>query len=131
MFKLDVIWIWKWVISMAIDFNADAFAQYRPYVDWVAIRVGNLDPETVVNDLKHYDLTVEEVKTMTDYDLDYHLNKYGVDYMLEKHEYDQFQSQEERLSNGGLSDEELMQRFEDAMYGHTGGEYDSSFGLDY
>lgn len=116
---------------MAIDFNADAFAQYRPYVDWVAIRVGNLDPETVVNDLKHYDLTVEEVKTMTDYDLDYHLNKYGVDYMLEKHEYDQFQAQEERLSNGGLSDEELMQRFEDAMYGHTGGQYDSSFGLDY
>ena len=55
---------------MAIDFNADAFVQYRPYVDWVAIRVGNLEPETVVNDLKHYDLTVEEVQTMTDYDLD-------------------------------------------------------------
>ena len=31
----------------------------------------------------------------------------------------------------GLSDEELMQRFEDAMYGHTGGQYDLSFGLDY
>ena len=116
---------------MAIDFNADAFVQYRPYVDWVAIRVGNLEPETVVNDLKHYDLTVEEVQTMTDYDLDYHLNKYGVNYMSEKHEYDQFQAQEARLSTGGLSDEELMQRFEDAMYGHTGGQYDLSFGLDY
>ena len=51
--------------------------------------------------------------------------------MSEKHEYDQFQAQEERLSNGGLSDEELMQRFEDAMYGHTGGQYDLSFGLNY
>ena len=114
---------------MNIDFTTNNIE--RPYVDWVAIRVGVLDPYEVEDDIKLYDLTVEDVQTMVEPDLDRYLSKYGVNYMADRQEYDLLQAQEERLQNGGLSDDELMNRLEDAMYGYSYSGQNQSFDLDY
>ena len=102
--------------EIKIDFNREP--NEFPYVDWVSIRLGQLDPKLVETDISKYNLTIDDVKTMYDVDLDYHLNQYGVNYLINKRERQLEMQQEERLQNGGLTDDQLCQRFEDAMYGH-------------
>lgn len=115
--------------DIKIDFERDS--NVLPYVDWVSIRMGQLDPKSVQNDIEKYDLTVDEVKLMHDVDLDCHLNKYGVNYLIDKHERQLEMEQEELFQNGGLSDDELRLRFEEAMYGHVSTNNGSSYDLDY
>lgn len=102
--------------EIKIDFNREP--NELPYVDWVSIRLGQLDPKLFETNIGKYDLTIDDVKTMHDVDLDYHLNQYGVNYLVDKHERQLEMQQEERLQNGGLTDNELRQCFEDAMYGY-------------
>lgn len=115
--------------ELNIDFNCEP--NERPYVDWVSIRFGQLDPKLVEADIAKYDLTIDDLQTMHDVDLDCHLCKYGVDYLIDKHGRQMELQQEVWLSNGGLSDEELRQRFEDVMYGHASEANNSSYDLDY
>lgn len=114
---------------MDIDFTFNLIE--RPYVDWVSIRLGQLDPKSVEEDIAQYDLTIDELETMYDVDLDCHLSKYGVNYFIDKQERQLEIEQEEQFQNGGLSDEELLQRFEDAMHGHGSMNSSLSYNLDY
>lgn len=111
---------------MTINFEATEL----PTVDWLGLRMGNIDPNEVSNDLKQYDLTVDDIKTMYDVDLDCHLSKYGINYLVEKAEFEAHQEMENRLYNGGLTDDELMNRFNNAMYGH-GCSNQNSFDMEY
>lgn len=100
-----------------------------PVVDWVGIRLGYVEASTVESELAQYDLTVDEVRELHDVDLDYHLNQYGVNYLIDKQDYLRDVAREERLQNGGLSDAELHQRFDSAMqgYGSKSGSYDLEY----
>lgn len=115
--------------SFKVDFDREP--DDLPPVDWVSIRLGQLDPKSIEADIAKYDLTIDDLETMYDVDLDCHLSKYGVNYIIDKQERQFELQQEEQYQNGGLSDEELLQRFEDAMYGHGSMNSGSSYDLDY
>lgn len=102
-----------------VDFNIDTRDMDYPYVDFLGIRLGHLDANDFEKDISAYNLSVDDVLTMHDMDLGYHLSKWGIDYIAEKHEYELREKMENRLSNGGLTDDELLRRFEDSMHGHN------------
>ena len=54
---------------------------------------------------------------MSESDLDIYLNNFGISYLQDKYEIMQEIKAEERRFNGGYSDEEMLNRLQDAMHG--------------
>lgn len=115
---------------MSIDFEAKSVE--IPRINWVALKMGQIDIESVADDLKYYDLSVEDVQTLSKYELDHHLGRYGVNYLVDEAEYKAEKAREERLYNRGYTDAEMKERFEWTMkYGYTPSESSSDYGFDY
>ena len=99
---------------MTIDFNKEEL----PYVNWVGIRLGYDKAIDHEEDIKKYGLELEDLASMTDYDLDDHLSYYGIDFLGDKIDTMREMKRENLQANGGYTDQELLDRFHDAMYGH-------------
>lgn len=100
--------------AMAIDFNKEEL----PYVDWVGIRLGYEKAIDHEADIQKYGLELEDLASMTDYDLDDHLGYYGIDFLSAKIDTMREMKRENLQANGGYTDQELLDRFHDAMYGY-------------
>ena len=99
---------------MSIDFNKE---EKLPVVNWVGIRLGNIKAQKHEDDIHKYGLEVEDLVSMSEYDLDDYLSDFGISYLQDKYEIMQEIKAEERRFNGGYSDEEMLNRLQDAMHG--------------
>ena len=109
----SVIQYQKETKAMTIDFNKEELL----YVNWVSIRLGYDKAIDHEEDIKKYGLELEDLASMTDYDLDDHLSYYGIDFLGDKIDTMREMKRENLLQNGSYSDQELLDRFHDAMYG--------------
>ena len=99
---------------MSIDFNKE---EKLPVVNWVGIRLGNIKASEHEEDIQKYGLELEDLGSMSESDLDIYLNNFGISYLQDKYEIMQEIKDEERRFNGGYSDEEMLNRLQDAMHG--------------
>ena len=100
---------------MSIDFDKE---EKLPIVNWVGVRLGQVKATEFENDIHKYGLEVEDLVLMSEYDLDDYLSQFGITYLQDKFETMREIKAEEGRFNGGYSDEELLDRLQDAMYGY-------------
>lgn len=100
---------------MSIDFDKE---EKLPVVNWVGIRLGNLKASDYEKDIQKYGLELEDLGLMSEYDLDVYLGGFGISYLQDKHEIMREIEADRRRFNGGYSDEEMLNRLQDAMYGY-------------
>jgi hypothetical protein len=99
---------------MAIDFDKE---EKLPIVDWVNIRLGHIKASDYENSINKYGLELEDLVSMSDYDLDIYLSDFGISYLEDKFETIREIEADRRRFNGGYSDEEMYRRLDDAMHG--------------
>ena len=99
---------------MSIDFNKE---EKLPVVNWVGIRLGNIKASDYEDDILKYGLELEDLGSMSEYDLDIYLSDFGISYLQDKHEIMREIEADRRRFNGGYSDEEMYRRLDDAMHG--------------
>ena len=118
---------------MSIDFDKE---EKLPVVNWVGIRLGNLKASDYENDIQKYGLELEDLGSMSEYDiqkygleledlgsmseydLDDYLSGFGISYLQDKCDFMREIEADRRRFNGGYSDEEMLNRLQDAMYGY-------------
>ena len=100
---------------MSIDFDKE---EKLPVVNWVGIRLGNLKASDYENDIQKYGLELEDLGSMSEYDLDDYLSGFGISYLQDKRDIMREIEADRRRFNGGYSDEEMLNRLQDAMYGY-------------
>lgn len=101
-------------MAMSINFMKE---EKLPIVDWVGIRLGNVKAVDYEDAIHKYGLEVEDLHLMSEYDLDDHLNSFGISYLQDKYETMREIEADRRRFNGGYSDEEMLRRLDDAMHG--------------
>ena len=105
----------KVMTVMSIDFDKE---EKLPVVNWVGIRLGNLKASDYENDIQKYGLELEDLGSMSEYDLDDYLSGFGISYLQDKRDIMREIEADRRRFNGGYSDEEMLSRLQDAMYGY-------------
>lgn len=112
---------------MNIDFDKK---EKLPIVNWVSIRLGNIKASDYEDDIHKYGLEIEDLISMSEYDLDDYLSGFGISYLQEKYETMREIEADRRRLNGGYSDEEMLNRLQDAMHGfkpNNGTNYDYDY----
>lgn len=112
---------------MNIDFNKE---EKLPVVNWVGIRLGNIKASEHEDAIHKYGLELEDLVSMSEYDLDDYLSDFGISYLQDKHEIMREIEADRRRFNGGYSDEEMYRRLDDAMHGFKLNK-DTSYDYDY
>lgn len=112
---------------MSINFDKE---EKLPVVNWVGIRLGNIKASEHEDAIHKYGLELEDLVSMSEYDLDDYLSDFGISYLQDKHEIMREIEADRRRFNGGYSDEEMYRRLDDAMHGFKPNK-DTSYDYDY